>query len=282
MTVPAPTIGTHNGTFHCDEALACHMLRVLPRFSASRIVRTRDPATLSTLDVLVDVGAVYDPAALRFDHHQRTFSATLCPAPPRNRTKLSSAGLVYKHFGRDVITHVLRAAGDPAPADHHLDRLFDKDANFMAAVRLAGAEFDDCVLRVARSWLPARAIVAAAMDARAPHHPSGSILVMREWAPWKEHLFDLEREADQVGDVLYVVYKDMTGDTWRLQCVPVEGAAFESRKKLPEPWRGLRDDQLSQLTGIPKCVFVHAAGFIGGNLEFDGAMEMARRAIEMP
>ncbi len=24
-------IGTHNGSFHCDEVLACSMLRVLPR-----------------------------------------------------------------------------------------------------------------------------------------------------------------------------------------------------------------------------------------------------------
>lgn len=26
-------IGTHSGTFHCDEALACFMLRKLPEYS---------------------------------------------------------------------------------------------------------------------------------------------------------------------------------------------------------------------------------------------------------
>ncbi|XP_050605058.1 MYG1 exonuclease-like [Macaca thibetana thibetana] len=26
----SPRIGTHNGTFHCDEALACALLRLLP------------------------------------------------------------------------------------------------------------------------------------------------------------------------------------------------------------------------------------------------------------
>ena len=25
-------IGTHNGTFHCDEALACYMLRKFPEY----------------------------------------------------------------------------------------------------------------------------------------------------------------------------------------------------------------------------------------------------------
>lgn len=27
-----PRIGTHNGTFHCDEALACALLRLLPQY----------------------------------------------------------------------------------------------------------------------------------------------------------------------------------------------------------------------------------------------------------
>jgi hypothetical protein len=41
---------------------------------------------------------------LRYDHHQRGFEETLDDA---HKTKLSSSGLVFKHFGRDA----LRAAG---------------------------------------------------------------------------------------------------------------------------------------------------------------------------
>eukprot|EP00461_Guttulinopsis_vulgaris_P009828 UN09899 len=62
------TIGTHSGTFHGDEALAIAMLRELPEFQAAKIYRSRDQAFLDTLDVLVDVGNVYDPATLRYDH----------------------------------------------------------------------------------------------------------------------------------------------------------------------------------------------------------------------
>ena len=32
-------IGTHNGTFHCDEALACYLLRKLPEYKDAEIVR---------------------------------------------------------------------------------------------------------------------------------------------------------------------------------------------------------------------------------------------------
>lgn len=35
-------IGTHSGVFHCDEALACFMLKLLPEFRDSEIVRTRN------------------------------------------------------------------------------------------------------------------------------------------------------------------------------------------------------------------------------------------------
>ena len=55
--------------------------------------------------------------------------------------------------------------------------------------------------------------------------------------------------------VLYVVYQDMTGKSWRLQCVPVAKASFESKRPLPQAWRGVRDEELSKLTGIDSCVF---------------------------
>lgn len=38
-TEPPLRIGTHDGTFHCDEALACYLLRLLPRYR----VRPRPP-----------------------------------------------------------------------------------------------------------------------------------------------------------------------------------------------------------------------------------------------
>ena len=40
---PAKRVGTHNGSFHCDEALGCFMIRLSDKFSGAEIVRTRDP-----------------------------------------------------------------------------------------------------------------------------------------------------------------------------------------------------------------------------------------------
>ena len=88
------------------------------------------------------------------------------------------------------------------------------------------------------------------------HHPRTS----------QEHLFELEA-ALQVPDAekpFYVLYPDETGGNWRIQAVPIAPESFESRKALPEQWRGVRDDALSQLSGVEGCIFVHASGFIGG------------------
>ena len=40
---PLKRVGTHNGSFHCDEALGCFMIRLTDKFSNAEIVRSRDP-----------------------------------------------------------------------------------------------------------------------------------------------------------------------------------------------------------------------------------------------
>lgn len=114
------TIGTHNGTFHCDEALAVFLLRQTNTFrDAGKAIlysrnsysyfpldlkRSRDPDVLGACDIVVDVGAVYDEATLRFDHHQRGFTEVFGHG---FETKLSSAGLVYKSASLHLLVFCL-------------------------------------------------------------------------------------------------------------------------------------------------------------------------------
>lgn len=104
-----PVICTHSGSFHADESLAVFMLRLLPKYADSPIVRSRDPKAWEEADIVVDVSGKYDGVKF-FDHHQREFNTVFSDA---HKTKLSSAGLVYKHFGANIILHVLEL-----PIDH--------------------------------------------------------------------------------------------------------------------------------------------------------------------
>lgn len=130
MSSPSPkkacgrlTIGTHDGTFHCDEVTACWMLKQLRRYKDAEIVRTRDSSKLGQCDIVVDVGGVYDPKTFRFDHHQRSFNGTMKSlANAKWETKLSSAGLVYLHYGKEVISQLIKMP----PDDKDVNRLYDK------------------------------------------------------------------------------------------------------------------------------------------------------------
>lgn len=342
------TIGTHNGHFHADEALAVHMLRThIPRYHNAKLVRTRDPAVLATCDTVLDVGGEYDAAHNRYDHHQRGFGTTF----PGKETKLSSAGLVYMHFGKEIIANKREVAGQGSESDLSVvDRIYNKiyesfveavDANdngisvydpqaiaaaglskkfsdggftlgamvsrlnsswndptpsdpvaaqaqederFLVASKRIGEEFDLSLDYFVRSWLPARALVEKAFTERAQYDTQGRIMVLNgQSCPWKDHLYALEEENAEVGKVLYVLYPEKpTPDAkWRVQAVSLNKESFESRKALPLEWRGVRDEELDKVSGVPGCVFVHAAGFIGGNKTFDGALALATKALDL-
>lgn len=318
------TIGTHNGNFHCDEALACHMLKKLPEFSSATIVRSRTPEVLAACSIVVDVGGTYDHEAKRYDHHQLGFDHHYpCPSGGVFPWKMSSAGLVFLHYGARVISEMSGISVDDAQMPVVLDRVYEKlmaeidaidngfaaydagvkpkydvggsighrvalvntrkqheDVNFAAAMQTVGEYFDDFVLDCISNWLPSRAIVAQALSTITADSPSGKVLLLQQSCSWKGHLDDLERERGCHGQCLYAVFPD-AGGSWRVQAVPVEPTSFECRKALPQQWRALRDEQLSQASGVPGGVFVHANGFIGGHSTREGALRMAELAVTM-
>ncbi|KAG5510588.1 hypothetical protein JKF63_06885 [Porcisia hertigi] len=356
-TAPRPVICTHNGGFHCDEAMACGLLRHVPEYREATILRTRDRKEIDACDIVVDVGAVYDADKNRYDHHQASFHGTMTTPKKTYATRLSSAGLVYKHFGRQIIRRYIEAALHPSSSvraavlamtgwsdtrtgvsDAELDVLEDalyanfveqvdgidngvecwgladpatgvlvpnykqstnlshrigqlqaywnepengdvvaENANFAVAVEMAVSEFFQALTYLAFSWLPARSIVEAVFQHRHEFAESGKLMVFKDtkMCPWKDHLFELEKEHNCFGTVLYVVFSD--GKGWRVQAVPKTSTSFDIRK--PLPYRGLRDEELSAASGIEGGVFVHVSGFIGGMKTFDGAMALAKQAL---
>ena len=88
-------------SFHADEALAVFLLKQLDIYSGAQVLRSRNADAWASSDIVVDVGGIYDPSKNLFDHHQRDFQDTFSPL---FFTKLSSAGLIYKHYGSQVIS----------------------------------------------------------------------------------------------------------------------------------------------------------------------------------
>jgi uncharacterized UPF0160 family protein len=109
---------THSGVFQCDEALACALLKVLPACRTMPICRSRTQAFFDVAGIVVDVGGKYDPETMRFDHHQNGFNETFSE---KETIKLSSAGLVYKHYGKLIISNLF-----PSLAEGQLEVLYRK------------------------------------------------------------------------------------------------------------------------------------------------------------
>jgi uncharacterized UPF0160 family protein len=103
----AKVIGTHSGTFQADEAMGVFLLQQLPDYRRSQVVRSRDLAVLDPLDVVIDVGGVYDDSKLRYDHHQRGYDERFDEGKKGSTegrcTKLSASGLVYRHYGKQIL-----------------------------------------------------------------------------------------------------------------------------------------------------------------------------------
>jgi uncharacterized UPF0160 family protein len=137
-----PLIGTHNGFFHADEALAVYMLKRLPEYNSAGLVRTRDQSILDTCHTVVDVGGEYDASKNRYDHHQRTFNTTF----PSHATKLSSAGLVYMHFGKAIIAQHTKLPTDHPDVELIYQKLYDDFIEAVDAHDNGISKYDDTAL----------------------------------------------------------------------------------------------------------------------------------------
>lgn len=325
------------------------MLRLLPTYKHSPLVRTRDSAKLQECHTVVDVGGQYDASINRFDHHQREFTTTF----PGRSTKLSSAGLVFMHLGKSIIAEQTGFKEDSEEVSQLYEKIYDdfveafdandngisaydtgklldmgiskrfndrgfsiasvvnrfnydhsasegtsvektaeqrqaeEDERFLKASAFTGSQFLSELKDTAKSWLPARKIVHEAFNARTKHDSVGRILVLpyrKEGLPYHDHLYTIETEEKVAAPgVLYVLFaeSDAADSKWRIRAVSRSAEGFELRKPLPEAWRGVRDEELDKVSGIPGCIFVHASGFIGGNKTYEGALAMAQKALEL-
>lgn len=158
----------------------------------------------------------------------------------------------------------------------------EKLERFERASAMAGEELRDCIEHLALSWLPARQIVERAFAARLTVHPSGHVIAFGkgEACPYVSHLRDLEEEQ-HTKKVLFAIVWDDARQQWACTAVAVRPDSFECRLAFPAEWRGLRDQELCQKTGIPNSVFVHASGFLACNKTMEGIMAMISRSMEM-
>lgn len=339
---PTCYIGTHDGTFHCDDVTACFMLKQLDRFRDHEIIRTRDAETLANSEIVVDVGGELNVEKLRLDHHQRTFNQTIHDYHPSLRTtnpkkppRLSSAGLVYAIFGHELIRKILKLENNSEESKRMVDAIYEKsyveffeeiDAidngvetvsgdnlvynyhinsglsnrvarlnppspkaspetrleHFHKAMEVVGAEIIEGINFLGHMWWPQQLQFERYVLNRHQFDSSGQIVFIDDGQliGWKSALVNLEEKLGIVGELKFIVYYDGSdASPWRATCMPYSLKSFLCRVPLKEEWRGKRDEELQEASGIPDATFVHMSGFTGGAKSEAGIKALVRKTL---
>ena len=284
------TIATHNGNFHADDVFSIAALKHI--FPAFNLIRTRDLEVIGKADIVIDVGGEYDADAGRFDHHQRGGAGER-----ENGIPFSSFGLVWQKYGVVIcqgnqevanavdaglvstidaidcghvegvaqgisLSQTISMFNPTWQEDSHFDTCFDEAVDFASRVLTR-------FIASADGGISAKSIVAKAIE----NAEDPRVIVLEKYTPWKRTVHALSTQA------LYMVYPSGSGQ-WRIQTVPVEPGSFEDRKSLPQPWAGLSNQELQEVTGLDDAMFCHNGLFIAGAESFTSTMKMAAIALQ--
>ena len=285
--------------------------RVLETAPADRLDfgRTRSPERIRAADIVFDVGGIYDPQKGRYDHHMKDKPLREDGVP------YSAAGLLWKDYGIAAIRNILKAPVDEAALpliwqsiDRSLVLPIDQDDN--GVVKLEKLSLADIVSSCRPAWdtaelygpdeakmqesigfADAATTVAAFLvntvdRVRASLKATDRVLAAYEAAQDKRILvMDTGMPTEKVIfehdlPVVYVVSPAAPG-RWNVKAVPPVRGDFGQRVSLPEAWRGLDGEALAKVSGVEDAVFAHPARFICGAGSKEGALKMARLALEI-
>jgi len=303
------SVATHNGPFHADDCLAVALIQLVNPSVA--ITRTRDEKLVAAADVVVDVGGVFDPSHMRFDHHQFRSATERLRSRHMPAIPLSSAGMVlewleddgiltaaeakglYRDLVAEIDLHDNGEGGGPLPhgglssAISRFNPTWDGGKDFDGAFTRA-VEFCQGILRDALASVRAD-IRAVAVVADSPSVAGGKILVMNKSVPGAREI-----ALDLALPCTFIVHPSDFGGWMVMTVPPSREDAFGQRVPLPAAWAGLRGAALNAAllesgvpaevleagtAAVPSAVFCHTGRFCGGHGTEEAAIAMAVAAL---
>ena len=126
----------------------------------------------------------------------------------------------------------------------------NQHSQFKKAMKIAEEEFFWVLRGIVLVHMPAYNLVREAFDAREQFHPSGEMMFMDRFAPWKDFVFEIEKELGLEGKLKFMISQDQR-QLWKIQTMPKTQGSFDIRVALCEAWRGLRNEELCTASGVP-------------------------------
>jgi uncharacterized UPF0160 family protein len=293
------TIVTHSSGFHTDDIFAVATLSLLlEKDHEISVVRSRDKNIIEKGDYVVDVGGIYDESQNRFDHHQEGGAGKR-----ENGIPYASFGLVWKKYGEK-----LSGSGETS---EQIDRIIvqpidagDNGVQFLEA-KIAGlhsfdiglmtsiftptwkedlTKIDEMFLqlvsyakpllnRIINSTKDSEEGKKMVMDSYNNSSDKRLIVLDNSKYPWEDVL-------SHFAEPLFVIYKNITDDTWSIKGIRNDLFSYMPRKKLPESWGGKTGEDLEKITGVAGGVFCHNARFMAVAKTKEAILKMAEIALK--
>lgn len=292
--------GVHNGSFHADDAFCVALMRSI--YGEIEVVRTRDEELLKQCDIVADVGNG------KYDHHDVDKKLR------DNGIPYCGFGLLWQDFGMKYLEAQFPELTDEAEKKEVFDKIdkaliiqIDAQDNGVDVMQsevhvttlaeiidsfapisgteaemekgfFEAADFAKSILfKTANKYVQyINNVKIVKEEIEKQDTENTHILVLEKSLPWKDAVLDFDKEEH----ILYVVYQDITG-SWCIQVALKERGSFAARKNLPKNWGGLRNEEMSKETGVDGCIFCHPALFICGNKTKEGALQLAKMAVEL-
>lgn len=312
---------THSSNFHADDICATSLLKEFFRLAFPDVkiglVRSVDPKVFETGDIVYDIGAVYDPKTLRFDHHQTGGAGKHV----ENGISYSSFGLIWKHFGLAVCALHTKEQTGKIPSKKTVEAqaaLIKKRVVFYIDAMDNGEMaykplLEGCdIFTVDRFFEMSKMRIAATQITLEQVNRNFTIqfnkmvklfsqmfVVVLEYARTKEideslgqKLYRQAKDKRVIvcdrfyyfnyakfPEPLLVVYPDPRG-SWVAKNIQEDEMLYKGRFYFPEAWRGKRDVELEKETGVLGARFCHNSGFLISANTKEQVLTMVKKAFQ--
>lgn len=286
---------THAGKFHADEIFGTILLEKI--YKEIYLIRLPEVDNIDLKDKIV-----YDIGGGKFDHHQLGGNGKR-----ESGIKFAAFGLLWKEHGKEYLKSL--NCSDVEECFKMFDKNFvqfidasdngqiefekidvklvtlsdiiegfnpnwnediDQDEKFKDALNMAKAIFDNKIESTIAKC-SAKKFVEDAIE-----KSKDGIMILDKFMPYQE--FVLESKNPKANEILYAVFKS-NRNGYTIRAIPKELGSFKNRKKFPDEWCGLRNDELQKVTNVKTATFCHNAGFICVAEELEDALKLAKMAV---
>lgn len=299
---------THSGQFHADDIFSTALLNVYYRNKDKTIKvkckRSIQKEDIEKADIVYDIGLVYNPKKLRFDHHQNDVGLVR-----ENGIPYAAFGLVFKHFGPELISLISGEKNKKVIAEifdtvekklvMHIDAMDNGTLTYkqtFKGVDIATIDnyFQMCkfasgiedMKKIDKKFFElvkfSEPIIQNLIE-YAIHIQGEKAMAVKAYNKSKDkRVIVCDRfysfNFNKFPEPLLVMYPDLRNN-WSAKNVQTGEDLYDARFYFPEPWRGLVDAELEKACGVKGAKFCHKSGFLCVNETKEGLMKMIAKAF---